>query len=84
MIVDVSLCTPVTKNHRGLLGFDVTNEGDREREEQERERKRKRNVKGRAREKERRGCTLRVSHVLLGANVVHRVLTYTSVRRVQD
>lgn len=47
--------------------------------------KRKRNERERKREREkRRGCTLRVSHVLLGANVVHRVLTYTSVQRERD
>ena len=61
-----------------MLDSDATGESEKKRGKQ------KQNERGRKKEttKEKgKGCTLRVSHVLLGANVVHRVLTYTSVVR---
>jgi len=73
LIVDVSPCTPVTKEPEGRDERGRASELERERE-----RERERGGRGRGRG---RGRTLRVSHVLLGANVVHRVLTYTSVQK---
>lgn len=62
-----------------MLDSDATDGSEKKNGGSERQ-KRERNSES----EKGRGCTLRISHVLLGANVVHRVLTYTSVRRERD